>query len=243
MAGFGRHFFFAVVLCMVIITVCAQPSTTLTDRVSSFYQPFGVQDDTIITDGQMTASSQLNGSEAFRGRLNGDGAWQPSGPVSGQGTESLAVDLLYARYIFGIQTQGQGDGYIETYRVIYQRDNTSNVILYSEGGGSAKIFTGNSDDETIVQNNFTPYIYARYILVNPQTFSGASRLRVELLGVDELPITSFPTTTPSWTTTQSAVTTTTSTTPLLTSSATTTSTRTAEAGTASQGPNTAVTGN
>ncbi|XP_035699014.1 mucin-17-like [Branchiostoma floridae] len=177
-------------------------SATEAETSSGVYQPIGVQDDTIITDDLMTASSQVNGSEAYRGRLNGDGAWQPSG----QGTEFLAVDLEYNRYIFGIQTQGQGDGYVETYRILYQVDNTTDLVLYSAGGGTAKIFNGNSDNETIVQQNFTSYIYARYILVNPQTWSGAPRLRIELLGVDVLPTTSSPVTTPPVTTTSTQTT-------------------------------------
>ncbi|XP_035671992.1 fibropellin-1-like, partial [Branchiostoma floridae] len=183
----------------------------VTGMSSVVYQPIGVQDVSIIPDGLMTASSQVSGSEAYRGRLNGDGAWQPSG----QGTnEFLAVDLQYNRYIFGIQTQGQGDGYVETYRIIYQLDNTTELLLYSEGGGSTKIFSGKSDNETIVQQNFTSYIYARYILVNPQTWSGAPRLRIELLGVDALPTTSSPVTTPPMTTTS------TQTTPIVTTTST-----------------------
>ncbi|XP_078575762.1 uncharacterized protein LOC144861664 [Branchiostoma floridae x Branchiostoma japonicum] len=178
-------------LYLICYPVCTQQGIPLADRSPGVYQPIGVQDDTIIKDDHVTASSQVNGSEAYRGRLNGDGAWQSSG----QGTEFLAVDLEYNRYIFGIQTQGQGDGYVETYRILYQVDNTSGLVLYSEDGGSAKIFSGNSDNETIVQQNFTSYIYARYILVNPQNFSGAPRLRIELLGVDELPTTNPPVTT------------------------------------------------
>ncbi|XP_066297935.1 hemocytin-like [Branchiostoma lanceolatum] len=179
--------------------------TSTTESTVSFglYQPFGVQDNTIIQDDQMVASSQLDGSEAYRGRLNGDGAWQPSA----QGTDQfLAVDLLYDRYVVAIQTQGQGDGYVGSYRIIYQRDNTTNLILYSEDGGSAKIFTGNSDNETIVQQNLTSIIYARYILINPQSFVGAPRLRIELLGVDDLTTTTFPATTPPDTTTTLATT-------------------------------------
>ncbi|XP_066298007.1 mucin-2-like isoform X3 [Branchiostoma lanceolatum] len=183
-------------------------TTTMTSTSESavsfgLYQPFGVQDNTIIPDDLMTASSQLDGSEAYRGRLNGDGAWQPSA----QGTDQfLAVDLLKNVYVVAIQTQGQGDGHVESYRVIYQRDNTTNLILYSEDGGSAKIFSGNSDNETIVQQNLTSYIYARYILINPQSFVGAPRLRMELLGVDDLPTTTFPATNPPGTTTTLATT-------------------------------------
>ncbi|XP_078695586.1 uncharacterized protein LOC144924352 [Branchiostoma floridae x Branchiostoma belcheri] len=141
----------------------------------------------------MTASSEVNGFEAYRARLYGDGAWQPTG----QGVfEYLAVDLLYPRYIFGIQTQGQGDGYVETYRVIFQQDNTSSLILYSEDGGSAKVFTGNNDNETVVQQDFSSYVYAQFILINPLSFSSAPRLRIELLGVDVLPTTASPVTTP-----------------------------------------------
>ncbi|XP_035698666.1 uncharacterized protein LOC118431532 [Branchiostoma floridae] len=187
MAARAEYFLVAVVLYVITPTVCAQQGIPLAHRLPGVYQPIGVQDDTIIKDDHVTASSQVNGSEAYRGRLNGDGAWQPSG----QGTnEFLAVDLMYNRYIFGIQTQGQGNGYVETYRILYQVDNTTDLV------GSAKIFSGNSDNETIVQQNFTSYIYARYIHVNPQTFSGAPRLRIELLGVDELPTTISPVTTP-----------------------------------------------
>ncbi|XP_078574257.1 uncharacterized protein LOC144860759 isoform X2 [Branchiostoma floridae x Branchiostoma japonicum] len=208
-----------------LVTTPSTPSSTqpqsTTEAVTSsgVYQPIGVEDVTIIPDNLMTASSQVSGSEAYRGRLNGDGAWQPSG----QGTEFLAVDLEYNRYIFGIQTQGQGDGYVETYRILYQVDNTTDLVLYSAGGGTAKIFSGNNDNETIVQQNFTSYIYARYILVNPQTWSGAPRLRIELLGVDALPTTSSPVTTPPVTTTSSqttppVTTTSTQTTPIVTTS-------------------------
>ncbi|XP_035669083.1 lactadherin-like [Branchiostoma floridae] len=184
MAAWAQYFLVAVVLYVIISTVRAQQGTPLADRSPGVYQPIGIQDDTVIPDDLMTASSQVSGSEAYRGRLNGDGAWEPSG----QGTnEFLAVDLQYNRYIFGIQTQGQGNGYVETYSIIYQMDNTTDLR------GSTKVFTGNSDSETIAQQNFTSYIYARYILVNPQTFSGAPRLRIELLGVDELPTTNSPT--------------------------------------------------
>ncbi|XP_035667610.1 uncharacterized protein LOC118410178 [Branchiostoma floridae] len=166
-------------------------SDTQTATSPGLYLPLGVQNSSIIPDGLMTASSQVNGSEAYRGRLYGDGAWQPSG----QGTEFLAVDLQYPRYIFGIQTQGQGDGYVETYRIIFQQDGNSSFVLYSEDGGSGKIFTGNNDNETVVQQDFDPYILAQFVLVNPQTWVGALRLRMELLGVDELPTTSVATTT------------------------------------------------
>ncbi|XP_066275063.1 lactadherin-like [Branchiostoma lanceolatum] len=172
-------------LLVLMVAMIARLASSQVSGVSpGLYQPFGVQDNTTIPDRCMTASSQLDGSEAYRGRLNGDGAWQGTG----QGFDFLAVDLQYNRYIYAIQTQGQGDGYVSTYRIGYQTDNSSALIFYSENGGSAKIFSGNSDNETIVQQNFNPYIYARYFLVNPQSFVGAPRLRIELLGVDALDV-------------------------------------------------------
>ncbi|XP_019641510.1 PREDICTED: discoidin, CUB and LCCL domain-containing protein 2-like [Branchiostoma belcheri] len=188
--------------------------------VNVVYQPIGVQDKNIIRNDQMTASSQLNGSESYRGRLNGDGAWQ----LAGQDVvRYLAVDLEKMYYVFGIQTQGQGDGYVETFRILYQTDSSPQLIGYSEDGVNPKIFTGNFDNETIVQQNFTSYILTRVIVVNPRTFSGAPRLRIELLGVEELPTTSLPTTRHPWTTTKSPVTS-----PLFTTSATTLTSSAAE---------------
>ncbi|CAH1253243.1 OIT3 [Branchiostoma lanceolatum] len=177
-------------------------SDAQTATSSSLYLPLGVQNSTIIPDGLMSATSQVEGSEAYRARLYGDGAWQPAGQG---GSEFLAVDLLYPRYVFGIQTQGQGDGFVETYRIIYQQDSGSAYVLYSEDSASAKIFTGNSDNETVVQQDFNSFIFARFILVNPQAFVGAPRLRIELLGVDVLP-TTLPATTPVLTTTSSVTT-------------------------------------
>ncbi|XP_066272435.1 uncharacterized protein [Branchiostoma lanceolatum] len=177
-------------------------SDAQTDTSSGLYLPLGVQNSTIIPDGLMSATSQVEGSEPYRARLYGDGAWQPAGQG---GSEFLAVDLLYPRYVFGIQTQGQGDGFVETYRIIYQQDSGSAYVLYSEDSASAKIFTGNSDNETVVQQDFNSFIFARFILVNPQAFVGAPRLRIELLGVDVLP-TTLPATTPVLTTTSSVTT-------------------------------------
>ncbi|KAI8480943.1 hypothetical protein Bbelb_413160 [Branchiostoma belcheri] len=101
---------------------------------------------------------------------------------------------------------GAGDGYVETYRVIFQQDNNSSYVMYSEDGANPKTFTGNNDNETVVQQDFSSYVYAQFILINPQTFSGAPRLRIELLGVDVLPTTASPVTT-SLDTTASPVTT------------------------------------
>ncbi|XP_078699125.1 adipocyte enhancer-binding protein 1-like [Branchiostoma floridae x Branchiostoma belcheri] len=159
--------------------------------------PLGVQNRSIIPDGLMTATSAAAGSEAYRARLNGDGAWQPTGQVA---SNFLAIDLQYPRYICSIQTQGQGGGYVETYMIVFQQDNNSSFFLYSEDGGNAKTFTGNNDNETVVQQDFSSYIYAQFILINPQTFSGAPRLRIELLGVDALPTITTTATTPTATT-------------------------------------------
>ncbi|XP_066264272.1 lactadherin-like [Branchiostoma lanceolatum] len=144
-------------------------------------EPLGVETGR-IADGQLTASSVTPGFEARWGRLNGERAWQMD---TFDQSQWLGVDLGRDWYVSAIRTQGLGPGYVETYRVVYRVNGSSQFNVYTENG-RAKIFTGNDDGETVTQQTLSPPVYARYILVNPVTFSSTPRLRIELLGCEDV---------------------------------------------------------
>ncbi|XP_078620228.1 lactadherin-like [Branchiostoma floridae x Branchiostoma japonicum] len=142
-------------------------------------RPLGLEDGTIVDD-QIRATTQVAGFDAFSARLNGPSAWT-MGLVNTN--QYLAVDFGRDVNVTGIQTQGLGEGHIKTYRVAYQLDGADQVLPYLEGG-AVRMFTGNSDGDSIVQRDLLQPIIARYVLINPQTFTDVPRLRLELLGCD-----------------------------------------------------------
>ncbi|XP_019613873.1 PREDICTED: lactadherin-like [Branchiostoma belcheri] len=144
-------------------------------------RPLGMEDGTIVDD-LIRATTQIAGFDAFNARLNGPSAWT-MGLVNTN--QFLAVDFGRDVNVTGIQTQGLGEGHIKTYRIAYQADGSDQILPYLEDG-AVKIFTGNSDGDSVVQQDFSPPILGRYILVNPQTFTAVPRLRIELLGCDNL---------------------------------------------------------
>ena len=66
-------------------------------------QAIGAASSDAFPDDRLSASSTSSGNEAFKGRLNGDGAWLPS---DDNASDYLQIDLLYEFVICAVATQG-----------------------------------------------------------------------------------------------------------------------------------------
>ena len=126
-----------------------------------------------IPDASITASSKRSAKHSpSRARLhikkegNRRGAWSAK---TNDDFQWLQVDLSSITVVKGIATQGRQDSdqWVTGYTLSYS-SNGSHFDGY-EGG---KIFTGNSDRDTIVKHNLLPYIIGRYIRVRPKNGIG-----------------------------------------------------------------------
>ncbi|KAK3611486.1 hypothetical protein CHS0354_039099 [Potamilus streckersoni] len=129
-------------------------------------EPMGVDNALLVRDSQMTSSSTLDShSTAAYGRLyNSFGAWSPLVAV---GKPWIQVDLLQPKNISGIFTQGSptDDKWITKFYISTSIDGFSFTLYSYEVGGTPKIFTGNSDRNTVVQNLFNRNVLARHVRI------------------------------------------------------------------------------
>ena len=144
-----------------------------------------------VTDAQLSTSSDWNEYHASdRLRLNTQvespyiGSWAA---LVNQVGEWAQVDLGVARQIERVATQGRNEAsywhnqWVTSYKIAYSDDgSTFEYILDSDG--SQRVFTGNSDPETAVTNDFDSPIAARYFRLYPQTWNNHISMRWELYG-------------------------------------------------------------
>ena len=102
-------------------------------------QAIGVVSSDAFPDNSFSASSASSGNEAFKGRLNGDGAWSPS--TGNNASDYLQINLQYEFVICAVATQGKSsaDEWTEEYKlqlslsgtswVTYQENNVDKVCL------------------------------------------------------------------------------------------------------------------
>ncbi|CAB4000289.1 Hypothetical predicted protein [Paramuricea clavata] len=138
-----------------------------------------------ILNAQITASSEKNSYHgADNARLNQQGpghsyAWLPA-TASGSW---LQVDFELQATISQVLTQGGGYRdyqWVKTYTLSYS-SNGVNFNPYRQNG-VAKEFPGNRDRDTIVRQDISPVIVARYIRILPQTWHKNVALRVDFSG-------------------------------------------------------------
>ncbi|XP_078572109.1 uncharacterized protein LOC144859362 [Branchiostoma floridae x Branchiostoma japonicum] len=140
--------------------------------------PLGIENGNIV-DHQMSTFFVKPGYEPWKGRLNGDGAWWVE---NGTLVKSLQINFATDRNVTGIQTQGFEDGWVETFQV---ETAATSSPPYTWTAPFVTDFTGNTDNNTVVQNNFNPVITTRYIQVVVKTYHVAAKMRIEFLGCDD----------------------------------------------------------
>uniref|UniRef100_A0A8C1WWZ8 Retinoschisin 1 n=1 Tax=Cyprinus carpio TaxID=7962 RepID=A0A8C1WWZ8_CYPCA len=95
----------------------------------------------------------------------------------------LQIDLKEVKVVSGILTQGRcdSDEWVTKYTVQYRTNENLNWIYYKDQTGNNRMFYGNSDRSSTVQNLLRPPIVARYIRILPLGWHTRIAIRMELL--------------------------------------------------------------
>ncbi|KAF6715021.1 Retinoschisin [Oryzias melastigma] len=95
----------------------------------------------------------------------------------------IQIDLKEVGVVSGILTQGRcdADEWITKYSIQYRSVETLNWIFYKDQTGNNRVFYGNSDRSSTVQNLLRPPIVARYIRLLPLGWHTRIAMRMELL--------------------------------------------------------------
>jgi len=139
----------------------------------------GLLESGAIPDSQLSASTEYttNVHAAINGRLNSTvgSNWAAMAPLDTN--QYFQVDLGRVRTVSGVATQGGHNAaqWITSYIIQYSNDGT-NFTNYNGG----EILSANTDQNTVVRNDFSPRINARYVRFNPQTFQGHITGRFEV---------------------------------------------------------------
>ncbi|XP_078345359.1 neuropilin-1a-like [Oculina patagonica] len=133
-----------------------------------------------ITDGQISASSAWSNYDAHLARLNNNKGWSV-GVVTNN--EWLQIDLGCGKpTVTRIATQGleNGDEWVTEYKLDYGNDEVNFQYYREQGQIVDKVFTGNTDRNTVVSHDLNPPITARYIRFRPEYQIRWIAMRVEL---------------------------------------------------------------
>ncbi|XP_025790397.1 retinoschisin [Puma concolor] len=153
-----------------------------------YHKPLGFESGEVTPD-QITCSNLeqyvgwYSSWTANKARLNSQGfgcAWLSKYQDSSQWLE---IDLKEVKVISGILTQGRCDidEWMTKYSVQYRTDENLNWIYYKDQTGNNRVFYGNSDRTSTVQNLLRPPIISRFIRLIPLGWHVRIAIRMELL--------------------------------------------------------------
>uniref|UniRef100_A0A8K9X1Y5 F5/8 type C domain-containing protein n=1 Tax=Oncorhynchus mykiss TaxID=8022 RepID=A0A8K9X1Y5_ONCMY len=153
-----------------------------------YHKPLGFEAGSVAPD-QISCSNQEEYSGWYsswtsnRARLNSQGfgcAWLSKFQDNSQW---IQIDLQDVGVVSGILTQGRcdADEWLTKYSVQYRTDQNLNWIYYKDQTGNNRVFYGNSDRSSSVQNLLRPPIVARYVRLLPLGWHTRIALRMELL--------------------------------------------------------------
>ncbi|XP_051846520.1 retinoschisin [Antechinus flavipes] len=153
-----------------------------------YHKPLGFESGAVTPD-QITCSNPeqyigwYSSWTANKARLNSQGygcAWLSKYQDINQW---LQIDLKEIKVISGILTQGRcdADEWMTKYSVQYRTYEGSNWVYYKDQTGNNRVFYGNSDRTSSVQNLLRPPIVSRYIRLIPLGWHVRIAIRMELL--------------------------------------------------------------
>ncbi|KAJ3598793.1 hypothetical protein NHX12_032757 [Muraenolepis orangiensis] len=95
----------------------------------------------------------------------------------------LQVDLQEVSVVSGLLTQGRcdADEWVTKYSVQYRSLETLNWVFYKDQSGNNRVFYGNADRTSTVQNLLRPPIVARFVRLLPLGWHTRIAMRIELL--------------------------------------------------------------
>ncbi|XP_059384802.1 retinoschisin-like [Carassius carassius] len=153
-----------------------------------YHKPLGFEEGSVTSD-QISCSNEDQYTGWFsswipsKARLNNQGfgcAWLSKFQDTNQW---LQIDLKEVKVVSGILTQGRcdSDEWVTKYTVQYRTNEKLNWIYYKDQTGNNRMFYGNSDRSSTVQNLLRPPIVARYIRILPLGWHTRIAIRMELL--------------------------------------------------------------
>ncbi|XP_069492955.1 retinoschisin isoform X3 [Ambystoma mexicanum] len=159
-----------------------------TGKECPFHKPLGFESGAVSAE-QISCANQEQYTGWYsswtpnKARLNGQGfgcAWLSKFQ---DGSQWLQVDLKQLKVISGILTQGRcdADEWMTKYSVQYRFDDSLNWVYYKDQTGNNRVFYGNSDRLSSVQNFLRPPIVARYLRIIPLGWHVRIAMRIELL--------------------------------------------------------------
>jgi len=140
----------------------------------------------VITDGQISASSQWDANHAaVQGRLHfkagggKQGAWSAR---TNDVNQWLQINLNGYVTLTHVASQGRNahDQWVTKYKLQYSTDGTN--FQYYQEQGKDKEFPGNTDRDTVVSHQLNPPVEARFVRFRPVTWKNHISMRVELYG-------------------------------------------------------------
>ncbi|XP_049573143.1 retinoschisin-like isoform X1 [Syngnathus scovelli] len=163
-----------------------QPLTCMPE--CPYHRALGFESGSVTSD-QISSSHQDQYSSWYsswvpnKARLNNQGfgcAWLSKYNDQHQW---LQIDLREVGVVSGILTQGRcdSDEWITKYSIQYRTVETLNWVYYKDQTGNNRVFYGNSDRSSTVQNLLRPPIVARYIRLLPLGWHTRIAVRMELL--------------------------------------------------------------
>uniref|UniRef100_A0A8B9GQS5 F5/8 type C domain-containing protein n=1 Tax=Astyanax mexicanus TaxID=7994 RepID=A0A8B9GQS5_ASTMX len=153
-----------------------------------YHKPLGFESGAVCSE-QITCANQEQYVGWFsawvpgKARLNSQGygcAWLSKFQDNMQW---LQIDLQEVRVVSGILTQGRcdADEWMTKYSLQYRSYDNLNWIYYKDQTGNNRVFYGNSDRSSTVQNLLRPPIVARYIRMLPLGWHTRIAIRMEVL--------------------------------------------------------------
>uniref|UniRef100_A0A3B3VPA9 Retinoschisin 1 n=1 Tax=Poecilia latipinna TaxID=48699 RepID=A0A3B3VPA9_9TELE len=171
---------------------CAEQAWKKNNTFSStecpYHRPLGFESGSVSSN-QISCSSQdqytgwYSSWTPSKARLNNQGfgcAWLSKFNDQHQW---IQIDLQEVGVVSGILSQGRcdADEWITKYSIQYRTVETLNWIYYKDQTGNNRVFYGNSDRSSTVQNLLRPPIVARYIRLLPLGWHTRIAVRMELL--------------------------------------------------------------
>ncbi|CAB4003658.1 Hypothetical predicted protein [Paramuricea clavata] len=138
-----------------------------------------------IPDSRITASSEWDGNSGPRyGRLHGNKFWLAA--RSPDTNQWLQIDFKYKATVTEILTQGRPDynQWVRSYTIAYSDDGV-NFTTYKGDKGQDKVFSGNNDGYSVVRQEISSVLVARFIRIQPKTWEWHIAMRAEVHGCVE----------------------------------------------------------
>ncbi|XP_067853043.1 coagulation factor V isoform X2 [Heptranchias perlo] len=158
--------------------------------LQSCSMPLGMENK-IISDHQLSASSFWVSMSAWTpslARLNKEGYTNAWVPKRNNPHEWFQINFLHRKKITGIITQGAKHlgrpMFVQEYIISYSDNRNSWTVIKDRQNLKEKIFKGNMDGKSQVQNTFDPPIFAQYLRIVPRTWKRNIALRIEVLGCE-----------------------------------------------------------